>query len=84
MAAGEAAAACHIHGRSMVYGTAFHLSRARLGAHQLDVKPPLRPEHQLSARQKDPEEQPLTEVVFSLLFYFFSFIKSLSLPEPDI
>lgn len=41
-----------------------------------DVKPPLLSEHQLSARQKDSEEEPLAEMLFSLLFYFFSFIKS--------
>lgn len=34
--------------------------------------------------KRTPEEEPLTEVLFALLFYFVSFIKSHSLPEPDI
>lgn len=68
-------------GRHRLLGTS---SRARLGAHQPNVKPPLLPEYQLSTCQKDSEEEPLTEVLFTLLFYFFSFIKSHSLPEPDI
>ncbi|MEQ2176722.1 hypothetical protein GOODEAATRI_030899, partial [Goodea atripinnis] len=65
-------------------GQAFYLRLARLGAHQPYVKPPLVPEYQLSTCQKDSEEEPLPEVLFTLLFFFFSFIKSRSLSKTDI
>lgn len=57
-------------------------SRARPGAHQPSVKPPLLSEYQLSTCQKDSEEEPLRAALFTLLFYFFSLIKSHWLPLP--
>lgn len=65
------------------FGTHFYLSIARLSAHWPHVKPLLEPEYQLSTCQKDSEQKTLTEVLFSLLFYFFSFIKSCCLPESE-
>lgn len=72
----EASAGCHVHGRRRFPCSS---ARARLGAHQPNVKPSLQPEYQLSTCQKDSEEEPLTEVLFALLFYFF-FIYQVSLP----
>lgn len=60
-------------------GAGCSAARPPLGWHQPNVKPPLLPEYQLSTCQKDSEEEPLTEVLFALLFYFF-FIYQVSLP----
>lgn len=71
---------------TVAYGAGFQLCRARWGGGlpSADVIPPLPPEHRLSTCQQDSEKEPLTEVLFALLFYFFSFIKSHSPPEPDM